>query len=420
MNFTYNQMWISILLTLASSTVTLPLKPLSFSRIPTIKTFTSSSSSTILKVSNYYNLQYYTSIDIGTPGQASSLIIDTGSSWTWVPSTNCTCHESPNRFYSNESSTFTSSGDMIVQYYGMGMISGELFTDKLKASSLSVNNQDMILVYRDKDLQGLASSGLLGLGFNELSDGKKTVIENMKSQGLIESSKFSVYLNSLNGYSGVDSAFVIGGIDETFVGGEGFVLNVSKDLGFWILNIGGVRVNENIVAGSYLGIVDTGTSFLYAPLASFNVIFEELSKYGSILLDSDGFRYFECIESDIGLMPDLWISIEGKEFRISAKNYLFYENSTCYLFVEENDGDYWLLGQVFIREYYVLFDMDLVQITLYPVNGEIGKQVNIVEGMVSSQGMAISLGVFALGVCYWIRKNRVNEKTAFDYTYLGN
>lgn len=406
-------MWISLFITVCSSTVTLPLKPLHQSKIPTIKTF--SSSSRILSVSNYYNLQYYTTIEVGTPGQSSSLIIDTGSSWTWVPSTNCTCHESQNRFYSNQSSTFKASGDMIVLNYGMGMVSGELFTDKLTLGSLSIDNQDLVLVYKDKDLDGLAASGLLGLAFNDLSEGKKTVIENLKDQAMIKNAEFSVYMNNLNEDSTMESALIIGGIDSKYIGGEGITLNVNKDYGFWIILIESLIVNDKSVNEQRLGVVDTGTSFLYIPKKEFEVFFSELNKTRNILFDSDGYRYFECNKSDIGLMPDLWIGVDSKSFKISAKNYLFYENFTCYLFIEENDSDFWLMGQVFIREYYMLFSMDNLQITLYPISDG-----DVQASAVSSSSLAAGIGAFALAWYMWSRKHRTDERVAFDYISLDN
>lgn len=406
-------MWISLLFTVCSSTVTLPIKPLHQSRIPTIKTYSSPSGS--LNVSNYYNLQYYTTLEVGTPGQPSSLIIDTGSSYTWVPSTNCTCHESSTRFYSNQSSTFKSSGDMIVLNYGMGMVSGELFTDKLSLGSLTINNQDLVLVYKDKDLDGLAASGLLGLAFNDLSDGKKTVIENLKDQNMIEKAEFSIYMNNLYENSTRDSALIIGGIDSSYVGGEGITLDINKDFGFWIINIQSSNIGDQSVNQERMGIVDTGTSFLYVPNDEFAMIFLELNKTKEFLFDSDGYRYFECNKSDIELMPDLWITVQSKSFKISSKNYLYYENFTCYLFIEENDSEFWLMGQVFIREYYMLFSMDPAQLTLYPISSG-----DVQASDVSSGTLAAGVGMFALVCVVLSRRHRTDEKVAFDYISLDN
>jgi hypothetical protein len=56
---------------------------------------------------NYFNLQYFASLYIGTGEQMLTFIYDTGSSYLWVPLNNCTCSYATNKYTIN---SYTQSG----------------------------------------------------------------------------------------------------------------------------------------------------------------------------------------------------------------------------------------------------------------------------------------------------------------------
>ncbi|CAI7918031.1 unnamed protein product [Closterium sp. NIES-54] len=73
-------------------------------------------SSTAVRLSNYLNMQFFGTISIGNPPQRFSMLFDTGSSDTWVPSSTCrtniACY-THNRFNSSKSKTFKTTAQRI-------------------------------------------------------------------------------------------------------------------------------------------------------------------------------------------------------------------------------------------------------------------------------------------------------------------
>lgn len=410
-------MWIALLICLSSAIITVNLKQAHVKPLKMVKTYAlPGSRSSVIKVTNYYNLQYYASFQVGTPGQEITLILDSGSSWTWVPSYNCTCHTSNYFFYSDASSTFNASGQMMVLRYGRGMISGQIFSDYLTAGSVSAK-QDMILVYEDKDLDGLGSSGLLGLGFKELSNDRHTLVENLKSEGKIEKAEFSIYFSNLNSQVKSESVLILGGIDESYKEGEGIVLNVLPNAGYWIINIDSYSVHQvNQVDEQFMGIVDTGTSFLYVPKRVYDYFFKELNKTGKFARDKDGFMSFKCRVEDIEGFPDLKFTVDGQELIISSKNYLFFEGGVCYLLMESSTSNYWLIGQVFIRQYYMKFDMQNFQIVAYKPSLRTGD--NAKTGVTTAAWTGV--GIVGFAFIYYLRRKNLDEGLTQRYVLMNS
>lgn len=60
---------------------------------------------------NYYNVQYYGKLYVGSLKSEMELIFDTGSSWLWLPSKDCgaDCHPKAHFFDESLSDTYSKS-----------------------------------------------------------------------------------------------------------------------------------------------------------------------------------------------------------------------------------------------------------------------------------------------------------------------
>ena len=176
------------------------------------------------------DLAYYGQISLGSPPQPFLVVLDTGSSNTWVVSPSCD-HCTPNRsFNPSRSSTFTSLNTTTSIKYGTGEAGGTLVEDTFTFGTLIVPKQTFLLVNQVDDFlvkaMGTEWDGIMGLGFPGISQGTfqaggadapKPPFVNMMDQKLVDQPVFSFWLGSWTKQEGGE--FIMGGCNpEHFVG----------------------------------------------------------------------------------------------------------------------------------------------------------------------------------------------------------
>lgn len=359
-----------LLILVVESKISLELK--SKPRAPTPVYFSSNRLDTEYKseaVTNYYNLQYYIDISVGTPGQVLTAVIDTGSSWLWIPSTVCECHESEHRYNESESASYENSNIYTSIYYGVGSVSGNISKETVSVSGLQATGQYFILASKDSSLDELSSDGLLGLAFSLLSSGHSTYIDNLKGQGQIEARVFSIYLSNYFNPA-LQSTLTIGGYEKDYIHSDKLELNIIPDYGFWLTTSSSMTINSSngtvyIQHETYV-ILDIGTSFLLGPQ-------EEISSIVKAINSTNKCEYLdqllvcECNYTDLSSFPSIQFSMENNNYFVRPQSYIFVESGMCIVCIDYSGSWYWIFGQVFFREYYSVYDMDNYKVYLYQV-----------------------------------------------------
>ncbi|NWJ05614.1 CATE protein, partial [Crypturellus undulatus] len=312
---------------------------------------------------NYLDMEYFGQISIGSPPQNFTVIFDTGSSNLWVPSTYCVspaCAAHP-RFHPAESRTYQRVGTPFSIQYGTGSLTGVIGADRVTVEGLTVANQQFAESVSEpgKTFLDAAFDGILGLGYPSLAvDGVTPVFDNMMAQNLVELPMFSVYMSS-NPDSSEGGELLFGGFDPSrFVGSLQWVPVTQQ--GYWQIRIDSIQVGGAVVfcAGGCQAIVDTGTSLLTGPSRDIR----ELHRYlGAAFMDGE--YTVDC--STLSEMPDVTYVINGVAYSLSAQAYLLMESSenvaVCIsgfqgLDIAPPAGPLWILGDVFIRQFYSVFD----------------------------------------------------------------
>ncbi|CAG9315465.1 CTSD_3 [Blepharisma stoltei] len=322
-------------------------------------------------LSNYQNAQYYGTISLGTPPQNFSCLFDTGSTTVWVVEKGCTtCHLCSNTFDPSASSTFQDlSEDLSIQYL-KGYTAGQMSAETISigdSSSVSAENYAFLLANDEKDNDGYRPDGLAGFAFDSLGQGYPSLVSVLKNQGKIQNRQFAFFLNWLG--QSPKSNLMIDGYDlEKYSNDTEFtyVNLTSTDPFFWEILCDSVKFNENELNLQIPVVIDTGTSFIYGPSRAVQAIQSEL------------LSNHECeYELESGLVrcwknpkdhkyPIFELAINGKSYVLEPLQY-FYEDSWSgyfYLPICPYEEESWLLGDVFIRNFYITFDMDNLRVGL--------------------------------------------------------
>ncbi|XP_001501875.2 pepsin A [Equus caballus] len=318
---------------------------------------------------NYMDEEYFGTISIGTPPQEFTVIFDTGSSNLWVPSTYCSslACSNHNRFNPEDSSTYEATSESVSITYGTGSMTGVLGYDTVRVGGIEDTNQIFGLSETEPGsfLYYAPFDGILGLAYPSISaSGATPVFDNMWDQGLVSQDLFSVYLSS-DDESG--SVVMFGGIDSSYYSGSLNWVPVSNE-GYWQITVDSITMNGESIAcsGGCQAIVDTGTSLLAGPTSAI----DNIQSYIGASEDSSGESVISC--SSIDSLPDIVFTLNGVEFPLSPSAYILQEDDSCIsgfegMDVDTSSGELWILGDVFIRQYFTVFDRANNQVGLAPV-----------------------------------------------------
>ncbi|XP_070422165.1 pepsin A-like [Equus przewalskii] len=318
---------------------------------------------------NYKDEEYFGTISIGTPPQEFTVIFDTGSSNLWVPSTYCSslaCSDH-NRFNPEDSSTYEATSESISITYGTGSMTGVLRYNTVRVGGIEDTNQIFGLSESEPSsfLYYAPFDGILGLAYPSISSsGATPVFDNIWDQGLVSQDLFSVYLSS-DDESG--SMVIFSGIDSSYYSGSLCWVPVSEEA-YWQITVDSITMNGESIAcsGGCQAIVDTGTSLLAGPPSAI----DNIQSYIGASEDYSSEAVISC--SSIDSLPDIVFTINGVEFPLSPSAYILEEHDSCIsgfegMDLDTSSGELWILGDVFIRQYFTIFDRANNQICLAPV-----------------------------------------------------
>jgi len=311
-------------------------------------------------INDYENSQYYGSITLGTPAQTFDVIFDTGSSDLWVASSQCdsSCGRHA-KYDATKSSTYVKNGTTFNIEYGSGPVSGYESQDSLNMGGLVVPNQIFAEV---TDASGLGGAyklgkfdGILGLAFPVLSVNKvPTAFQNVVEQGLVSTAQFAFYLGNSRSDRG---ELTLGGTDPAHYTGDITWVNLLAAT-YWEITLGQFNVGGTNYIGSSgtKAIVDSGTSILTGPS---DVVKQIANQIGAKEIIAG--EYMVACKYDT--LPNFDFTIDGKVYTLTPEDYLIPDGDLCLMGLMGLDipaptGPLWILGDVFMRKYYTVFDYE--------------------------------------------------------------
>ncbi|CAG9315216.1 unnamed protein product [Blepharisma stoltei] len=315
-------------------------------------------------ISNYLDAQYYGPISIGTPPQPFTVVFDTNSPLLWVPSKTCTslaCH-THHTYNSAASSTYKKNGDILYFGYDQGEANGFVSQDTLTWGGFTVKDVEFgEMTYLDgSGWLETKPDGILGMAYFSTSVEKlpPLAFTYLYKQGLVTNNSFAFYLTKNANQAG--STLTLGGYNSTLSKGDWNYIPLYKQE-MWTIKIGAISVGGQAISGTgFNATFDTTTSLL---VGSFNIVNEINVNIGVVAED--------C--SNISKLPTVNIVLGGVTYAMPPSAYVLQiPNGNSYQCINgwqpEDLGpgmdNTIILGDLFIRTYYTLFDMGNLRIGL--------------------------------------------------------
>merc|ERR1719235_1411207 len=305
---------------------------------------------------------YYGLLQVGTPKQDFTVVFDTGSGNLMVPSTYCksaacTQHK---RFDHKQSTTvedIEADGtravkgqprDQITVTFGTGEISGVFLQDDVCIGNLCTNIYFVGATDETDDpFTSFNFDGVLGLALPEMSQGKDfNLMDHLVSNKALKNPLFSVFLSD----SDVEnSEITFGDIKEEHKATDMFWEPVSRDTGYWQVQIQDITINnkkQSLCADCQVA-VDTGTSQLAGPTEVIN----DLSNRLNVKKDCSNYKD----------LPDLGFVMGEHILNLKPTDYVDKGNDGCQvslmpLDVPPPNGPLFIFGDPFLRKYYTAYD----------------------------------------------------------------
>ncbi|KAG0699371.1 acid protease [Suillus ampliporus] len=305
---------------------------------------------------------YTAQVGIGSPATEYTLLIDTGSSNTWIGA---------NASY-NPTSTSVDTGNTVDISYGSGSFSGEEYTDTVTLSSSLVIAAQSIGVASTAngfdDVDGILGVGPTDLTENTVSnvDAVPTVTDNLYSQKNIGTEALGIYFVPASAPHNVGELTFGGHDDSKTTSPVTYVplTTTSPASYYWGIDQS-IAYGRSTILSDTAGIVDTGTTL--------------------ILIASDAFSQYQTVtgatmDETTGLLTitsDQYAKLQTLTFRISGKAYDLTPNAqiwprslnsdvggssdSIYLVVSDigsnsGSGLDFINGYAFLQRYYSVFD----------------------------------------------------------------
>lgn len=303
----------------------------------------------------------FSEINIGTPPQTFKVVLDTGSSNLWVPSTQCSsiaCYLHTT-YDSSASSTYKKNGSDFEIRYGSGSLSGFVSQDTVEIGDMKIKKQDFAEATEEP---GLAFAfgrfdGIMGLGYDTISVNKIVPpFYQLINQGLIDDPVFSFYLSDTNNGEEDQSEAMFGGIDKDHYTGNMTKIPLRRKA-YWEVDLDAISFGDATAELDKTGaILDTGTSLIALP----TTLAELLNKEIGAKKGYNGQYTIECEKKDS--LPDLTFTLTGHNFTIGPDDYILDVQGSCIssffgMDIPEPAGPLVILGDAFLRKWYSVYDL---------------------------------------------------------------
>ncbi|KAI0661988.1 acid protease [Cubamyces menziesii] len=315
---------------------------------------------------------YTASVGVGSPATQYTLLIDTGSSNTWVGA---------DKSYRPTSSS-KSTGQRVKVSYGSGSFSGTEYTDTVTlSSSLVIQNQSIGVASTAQGFQGV--DGILGIGPVDLTEGTvsgnqpvPTVTDNLFAQGSIESDSIGIFYQPTTESGALNGELSFGSVDSSKITGDVTFTPITSTQPaslYWGIDQQVSYGSDTTLLSGNPGIVDTGTTLLLLATDAFQAY---QSATGATMDNATGL--LTVTQAQFDALQSLFFTVGGTTFELTANAQIWPraqnaaiggEDGKIYLVAADlgtssGQGLDFINGFVFLQRFYSVYDTGNSQVGL--------------------------------------------------------
>ncbi len=309
------------------------------------------------------DFSYMAKVRFGSQKTELNMLLDSGSSRTWVYGHKCTSpacltHQT---FDNTTSTTFVyKDGHGMYQEYGDEVsVGGDWGSDTIEFAGFSFPLAFLVIDQASDDFKSYAFDGILGLAHNPDDKFPDFTGELMK-RGLIESDLFSINLHR-NADETNDGAITFGAVDTSKYTGDITYLSTQAPHTAWNITVGDSGFNGKGagLAGRY-ALIDTGTTYIFIPRPDADAFYATLPDARKTV----GSNVSYTVRCDTKIPAQF--KFGDKMFEVSYKDWVGGKSrdgedrctSNIYAGVASKDPATWVFGDTFLKNVYTIFDFE--------------------------------------------------------------
>ncbi|KAH9810845.1 aspartic peptidase A1 [Melampsora americana] len=321
---------------------------------------------------------YFAEIEIGTPPTKFKLILDSGSSDTWVPLPECvntndaSSSDGCNHVtLDRESSTLRRTSDDFKITYGTGSVKGVIVQETMIIGGLILKNHAFggaTSESKEFAARTVPFDGIMGTGRSVLASQKVlTPIEAMSNSGILPGAFIGYALGRVSDGGNIGLS-TFGGVDNTKFNGDLTLFPNINTKGFWEGAMSEVKVDGVTVLTSRTGILDTGTTLIIAPPADAEAVHAKIPESKS---DGKGRYTIPCTTKTIVSLSFGGISWDIKPVDLTFQPVSENLEGKCISAISAGTiggSKQWLIGDAFLKGVYFATDATNNQMGLAVIN----------------------------------------------------
>ena len=330
-------------------------------------------------------------IKIGSDEQLFNVILDTGSSISWIPGIGSEDKEIQISHKYNPNTSLTSK-KMNCSYkirYGSGYSLGNYYIDQVKMFNTTDNNISFYMLFgvaSKTKFNVLGADGVMGLG-RELALMNYSPLYCLKTNNFIEHEGFSIKCNN----SLKNAILFFGDEHEDFkndnIGFCPLTSKTHKEKKFWSCKLYSFAISNNVINSSFnlnLSVIfDSGTNTIVLPRYILWFLKEQLKKIGCSI-NNLSMEISNIICYNKKTIPNFVFEIGNYYLTLSNEYFTFIDNTTLsnntfgyILNVYFEEGiEMGIIGLPFFYEFHTRFDFDSNMMKFFSNNKKINKSFN--------------------------------------------